>query len=129
MVGRGATTTIYRDGNTAVKLYVNAPPREAENEAERQRFAFDAGLPVPEVYGVRQLDGGAVALDMAYINGQPLLYPRMDKDVRINAIHTMAKLQCMVQKVPAQGQPKQTDRLARSRKMCWHGCRSLPPNS
>jgi len=56
IVERGATTTIYRDGNKAVKLYVNAPPNEAENEADRQLFAFNAGLPVPAVIGVRRLD-------------------------------------------------------------------------
>jgi len=111
--GQGATTTVYRDMNTAVKLYVNAPPREAENEAERQRFAYDAGLPVPEVYGVRKLDGNQTALDMEYIDGRPLLYPKMDKDERINAVQTMVKLQCMVHKVSAQGQPKQADRLER----------------
>ncbi len=39
VVGQGATTKIYRDGGTAIKLYVNAPSEEANNEAERQRFA------------------------------------------------------------------------------------------
>jgi len=42
IIGRGATTTIYRDGNTAIKLYVNAPTHEAVNEVERQE-----GLEVP----------------------------------------------------------------------------------
>jgi len=113
IIGQGATTTVYRDMGTAVKLYVNAPPREAENEAERQRFAYDAGLPVPEVYGVRKIEGNQTALDMAYIDGRPLLYPKMDKDKRIDAVQTMVKLQCMVHKVTAHGQPKQADRLER----------------
>jgi len=56
IIGQGATTTIYRDGNKAVKLYVNSPPNEAQNEADRQLFAFNSGLPVPAVIGVRQLD-------------------------------------------------------------------------
>ncbi len=29
IVGEGATTKIYRDGNMAIMLYVNAPPDEA----------------------------------------------------------------------------------------------------
>ena len=41
VVGQGATTKIYRDEDTAIKLYVNAPHNEAENEAERQRFAYN----------------------------------------------------------------------------------------
>jgi tRNA A-37 threonylcarbamoyl transferase component Bud32 len=79
LVGQGATTKIYRNGNTAIKLYVNAPHNEAENEADRQRFAYNSGLPVPVVYGVRKLDEKTVALDMEYINGQPLMRQGMDK--------------------------------------------------
>ena len=111
VVGQGTTTKIYRDGKTAIKLYVNAPPDEADNEAERQRFAYNAGLPVPAVYGVRKLDNNTVAFDMEYINGQPLIQPRMDKEKRKNAINSLVKLQCEVHKVHADGLPKQTDRL------------------
>ena len=111
VIGQGATTKIYLDGNTAIKLYVNAPPDEADNEAELQRFAFDAGLPVPAVYGIRRLDGNTVALDMAYIDGKPLIQPKMDKDKRKEAIHALAKLQCKVHKIHAGCLPKQKDRL------------------
>ena len=112
LIGQGATTKIYLDGNTAFKLYVDAPPNEAENEAERQRFAFDAGLPVPAFYGVRRLEGNAVALDMAYIDGKPLMQPRMDKNERKEAICTLAKLQCEAHKIRADSLPKQKDRFA-----------------
>ncbi|MCL2776133.1 MAG: aminoglycoside phosphotransferase family protein [Oscillospiraceae bacterium] len=112
VVGQGATTKIYRDGNTAIKLYENAPPSEVENEAMRQRFAFDAGLPVPAVFGVRRLGENVTALDMEYINGHPLMRPGMDKDERKSAIHSLIKLQCMVHKVHADGLPKQADCLA-----------------
>lgn len=111
VVGQGATTTIYRDGGTAIKLYVNASPDEADNEAERQRFAYKAGLPVPIVYGVRKLDDNAVALDMEYIDGQTLMQPGMNKDERKNAIQALVMLQCEVHKVHASGLPKLTDRL------------------
>lgn len=111
VVGQGATTKIYRDGNTAIKLYINAPSDEADNEAERQRFACNVGLPVPVVYGVRKLNDNAVALDMEYIDGQPLMQPGMGKDERKNAIHALVMLQCEVHKVHASGLPKLTDRL------------------
>ena len=112
VIGQGATTKIYRDGRTAIKLYINAPADEVDNEAERQRFAFNAGLPVPAVYGVRKLDSNTVALDMAYIDGKPLMQPKMDKDERKEAIHTLVKLQCEVHKVHAGSLPKQKERLA-----------------
>lgn len=111
IIGQGATTKIYRNGNMASKLYVNAPSDEADNEAQRQQFAINTGLPVPAVYGVRKLDDNAASLDMQYINDKPLLHPCMDKDERNNAIRTLAKLQCEVHKVIANGLPKQTDRL------------------
>ena len=123
VVGQGATTKIYRDGNTAIKLYVNAPHKEAENEAERQRFAYHAGLPVPVVYGVRRLDEKSVALDMEYINGQPLMRQGMNKDERSNAILTLVKFQCEIHKVEAVGQPKQKQ----NKMKCWRGSQLLPP--
>jgi len=112
IVGRGATAAIYRDGGTAIKLYVNAPPREAENEALRQNFAYDAGLPVPAVFGVRKIDEHTEALEMAYIDGQPLIRPKMDKDARRNALNTLVTLQCSVHQVNAEELPKLTDALA-----------------
>lgn len=120
VIGEGATTKIYRDGSTAIKLYVNAPADEADNEAERQRFARDAGLPVPEVYGVRRLDDGSVALDMAYIAGQPIIHPRMDKDERRNAIDTLVRLQCEVHQIHADPLPKLSDRLHWKIQTCPH---------
>ena len=112
VIGQGATTKIYRDGNTAIKLYVNAPHDEAENEAERQRFAYNAGLPVPAVYGVRRLDEKNVALDMEYIDGQPLIRQKMDKNERKDAILALVRLQCEVHKIQATNQPKQVERIA-----------------
>ena len=112
VVGQGATTNIYRDGNTAIKLYVNAPSDEAYHEAEWQRFACSAGLPVPAVYGVRKYEDNAVALDMQYIDGRPLIQSGMDKDERRNAIHTLVKLQCEVHKVHTNGLRKLTELLA-----------------
>jgi len=113
VVGQGRTTKIYRDGDTAIKLYENASPDAAYNEAEKQRFAHGAGLPAPAVFGVRELGGGLVALDMAYIDGKPLIKPRMDKNERTDAINVLVQLQCAVHNVKADGLPKLTDRMKR----------------
>lgn len=111
VIGQGATTKIYRDGDIAVKLYLNAEPGAVEYEAGNQRFAYTNGLPVPKVYGVRKLDDNAIALDMEYIRGQAIISQRMDKEERNKAIRAMVKLQCEVHKVHAAGLPKLMDRL------------------
>jgi aminoglycoside phosphotransferase (APT) family kinase protein len=112
VVGQGQTTKIYRDGDVALKLYENAPVDEVSNEAKRQEFAFKAGLPVPEVFGVRKYSDNAIALCMEYIDGLPILQRGMNKDDRNAAIHTLVKLQCDIQKIDAHGEPRQVRRIA-----------------
>ena len=108
-IGQGKTTKIYRDGNIAIKLYENTPLDEVEKEAALQRFAYDAGLPIPIVYGIRNMNENSIALYMEYINGLPLMHPDMDKNERKNAIHTLVKLQREVNKVKATGLPTQAN--------------------
>jgi aminoglycoside phosphotransferase (APT) family kinase protein len=96
VVGEGATTKVYRDGDKAFKLYLNAPPGEADNEARLQRFAYDAGLPVPVVHGVHTWDDGAAALEMAFIDGQQLMRFGMCTKECNNAVAELVKLQVRV---------------------------------
>lgn len=112
IISEGATTKIYRDKNTAIKLYVNAPPNEAENEAKLQAFAVQSGLPVPRVLGVRKLNDNVTALDMEYIDGKPIMQEKMDESERHHAIQTLVKMQCMVHSITADVLPKQIERLA-----------------
>jgi tRNA A-37 threonylcarbamoyl transferase component Bud32 len=111
IVGEGATTKIYRDGDKAIKLYINAPPNEAENEARLQSYAVKMGLPVPSVYGVRKIDKSLTALDMDYIPGKPLMCENMNPNEQHNAIQTLVKLQCSVHLINADGLPKQSDKI------------------
>ena len=104
LIGQGKTTKVYHDGDKAIKLYVNAPPDEAYNEAKRQTFAVESGLPVPKVFGVRNLDNG-VALEMEYIAGMELVRPKMDKDERRNAFKRFVHLQNEVHRIDASGEP------------------------
>ena len=112
IVGQGATTKIYRDGTTAIKLYMDASYGEVQGEAERQQFAYDNGLPVPAVYGVRRLDARSVALDMEYVDGRPLMQPGMGKDDRNSAVQTLVRLQCGVHRLHAGGLPFFAERLS-----------------
>jgi RIO-like serine/threonine protein kinase len=113
VIGSGATSTIYRDGDNAAKVYVNVPHGEVEQEAQRQTFAYNAGLPVPAVHGVRRLSDNTVALYMDYIKGQPLLNWQMSMDECQRAIVTLVKLQCKVHQIPALNQPKQSAQIKR----------------
>ena len=111
IIGQGATSKIYRDGNTAIKLYENISYDEVVNEANNQKFAYDVGLPVPAIIDIQQLEANAVALHMDYIDAKPLMHVGMDKDDRREAIQTLVKLQCKVHKISAAGLPKQNERL------------------
>ncbi|HPK14513.1 MAG: Phosphotransferase enzyme family protein [Firmicutes bacterium ADurb.Bin248] len=112
LIGEGKTTKVYRDGNRALKLYVGASPEEAYREAEKQAFAFEAGLPVPKVYGVEKLDCGT-ALVMEYIDGKELAWPRMDRAERKAVFEKLVGLQLRVHGVDAKGLPPLSERLAR----------------
>ena len=73
VAGKGTWAKVYRNGDVAVKhFYNNAPIDIVEKEAGNQTFAHNAGLPVPAIHGVRKMDDGTVALDMAYISGKLL---------------------------------------------------------
>jgi len=106
-------TKVYRDRDRVLKLYINAPPGEVDNEARLQRFAYDAGLPVPAVHGVRTWEDGASALEMAFIDGQPLLRLGMCTKERNHAIAELVKLQVRVHGVDGTGLRSQTDYLRR----------------
>ena len=115
VVGKGWAATIYRDGDRALKFYPNAPPGEVEHEARLQRFAYDAGLSVPAVHGVHTWDDGASTLEMAYIDGQPLLRRGVHakEQERNHAIAELVKLQARVHGVDGTGLRSQTDYLRR----------------
>jgi len=112
-VGQGATSKIYRDGKIAIKLYENILYEDVVREASKQKFAYNAGLPVPAILDIQQLEGKSVALHMEYIKAQPLMHVGMDKDDRRAAIETLVKLQCDIHKIPAIGLPKQNETLHR----------------
>ena len=111
VIGQGNTTKVYREGAKAIKLYENTSPDRVNDEAERQRFAYNMGLPVPAVYSIRNISDNAVALEMAYVDGQPLFQPGMDKEARKQALLTLVTLQCQVHQIHASGLPKLSDCL------------------
>ena len=126
IVNKGYSATIYRDGDRALKFYPNAPPGETEHEARFQRFAVDAGLPVPVVYGVWEWDSGAAAVEMAYVAGQPLLRLEMCADERNRAIAELVKLQAQVYGIDGIGFRSQADYLRRHIEIYLNGTEHIP---
>ena len=50
LIGEGATAKVYRIGHTATKIYTDTSEDEVSREMKCQLFAYQAGLPVPQVY-------------------------------------------------------------------------------
>jgi len=111
VVGKGTWAKIYRNGDIAVKHFYDAPLDIVEEEAKNQAFAHNAGLPVPAVHGVRKLDDGTVALDMAYISGKLLMRFGMNKSEIREVFDTLVKLQNKVHSVSAVDLPRVTRRF------------------
>jgi len=109
-IGAGRTATVYRDGNRALKVYAGRSLVEVEAEAHKQRVAHAAGLPAPEIFGVREMPEG-VALEMAFVNGGPLMALGMDKDERRQALQMLVALQRRMHGLPGDGLPRFVDRL------------------
>jgi aminoglycoside phosphotransferase (APT) family kinase protein len=111
VVGKGTWAAVSRNGDVAVKRFYDAPIDIVEKEARNQAFAHNAGLPVPAVYGVRKLDDGTIALDMAYISGKLLMRFEMNQDEMRAVFNTLVKLQNQVHRVSAVDLPRVTERF------------------
>ena len=102
---------IYRDGDKLVKVYLSDPYEYVEKAYQRQKFAHDAGLPVPAVFGIKKISETETAVEMEYIEGQPLvsMYEGNGEEMRVKAMRIMAKLQCQMNAIDASGLPDLTD--------------------
>jgi hypothetical protein len=57
-IASGAQADIYKDGSKAIKIFKNnIQKREIEYELKLQKMAFEYGLPVPEIFGIIEIDG------------------------------------------------------------------------
>jgi tRNA A-37 threonylcarbamoyl transferase component Bud32 len=71
-IASGNTAKIYLLENKIVKVFNDfLPDTEAENEANKQRYAYSCGLPVPEILGVTKINGNQ-AIMMEYVKGETL---------------------------------------------------------
>lgn len=92
---------IYKDKNKALKLFRNKPYEYVIEKARIQSIVYNAGLPVPAVYGVKKINENEIVMEMDYIKGEPLIYENMDIEKRTEALKTLARLQSMINAVDA----------------------------
>ncbi|MFJ8067219.1 phosphotransferase [Psychrobacillus sp. NPDC096426] len=71
-IARGNTAKIYLSDNKIVKVYNDyLPDTESINEANKQKYAYSCGLPVPKILEVTKINGDQ-AIIMEYVNGETL---------------------------------------------------------
>ena len=74
--------SIYRNGNKAIKIYHDTPYDYVAEKARIQSLAYQAGLPVPAVYGVKKIDENKIALEMDYIKSVPFMDEGISREER-----------------------------------------------
>ncbi|MGE6486853.1 aminoglycoside phosphotransferase family protein [Paenisporosarcina sp. NPDC076898] len=71
-IARGNTAKIYLSDNKIVKFFNDLlPDTESMNEANKQKYAYSCGLPVPKVLEVTKINGEQ-AIIMEYVKGETL---------------------------------------------------------
>lgn len=71
-IAAGNTAEIYRQDKMIFKVFKdNLPDGEAIYEAEKQKYAYSCGLPVPRVIDVTNMDGKQVII-MEYVRGRTI---------------------------------------------------------
>jgi len=102
---------VYRDGNKWVKVYLSASYEYVEQAYQRQKFVYDAGLPIPAVLGIKKISKTETALEMDYIEGNPLvsMYEGKGEQALTDAMRVMVKLQCQMNAIDASSLPDLTD--------------------
>ena len=113
-VKKGNTAEIYlRDGKVIKVFNDNLPDAEAEYEANKQKYAYSRGLPVPYVYEVANVNGRQ-AIIMEYITGKTvgdMLYEDMAKAHEY--MNLSVDLQLKIHAVNAANLELMTDKLER----------------
>lgn len=71
-IASGNTAEIYLSENKIVKIFNDfLPDTESINEANKQKYAYSCGLPVPKVLEVTKINGKQ-AIIMEYVKGETL---------------------------------------------------------
>ena len=97
-IGEGKRARVYQQGNRAFKLFPGQPSEYLWGEALLQAFAAQAGLPVPQIYGIHTLTEGA-ALEMDCITGWEMTALAAD-DARLpDMLRNFVRLQVRIHEI------------------------------
>ena len=71
-IAKGNTANIYLFDNKIIKVFNDyLPDTESVNEANKQKYAYSCGLPVPKILDVMKINGKQ-AIIMEYVKGETL---------------------------------------------------------
>ena len=71
-IASGNTANIYLHENKVIKIFKDhLPDTESENEARKQKVAFESGLRVPKILDIKKVNGQQ-AIIMEYVEGKTL---------------------------------------------------------
>lgn len=71
-IASGNTANIYFYENKIIKIFKdNLPDTESNYEAQKQKFAYESGLRVPQIHDVKKVNGKQ-AIIMEYVEGETL---------------------------------------------------------
>ncbi|UTR10358.1 aminoglycoside phosphotransferase family protein [Evansella sp. LMS18] len=99
-IAKGNTAKIYLSDNKIVKVFNDfLPSGEAIKEANKQKFAYSCGLPVPEILEVTKVNGKQ-AIVMEYVKGETLgdLFLK-DKEQAEYYLNVSVDMQCKIHSI------------------------------
>ncbi|MCM3758239.1 aminoglycoside phosphotransferase family protein [Sporosarcina aquimarina] len=99
-IALGNTAKIYLSENKIVKVFNDfLPHNESKKEANKQKYAYSCGLPVPKVLDVSIINGKQ-AITMEYIKGESLGELLLkDKDQAESYLNTSVDMQLKVHSI------------------------------
>ncbi|WP_025784374.1 phosphotransferase family protein [Sporosarcina sp. D27] len=99
-IAMGNTAKIYLSENKIVKVFNDfLPDNESKKEANKQKYAYSCGLPVPKVLDVGIINGKQ-AITMEYIKGESLGELLLkDKDQAESYLNTSVDMQLKVHSI------------------------------
>lgn len=113
-IATGNTAHIYLHNGKIIKLFNDfCPATESQHEANKQKYAYSCGLPVPCIYDVVKLDGKQ-AIIMEYVEGSTigdLMYADMTKATQYMSLSV--SMQMKIHAIKADHIEWMTDKLNR----------------
>jgi tRNA A-37 threonylcarbamoyl transferase component Bud32 len=113
-IKNGNTAKIYLYDNKIIKIFNdNLPDTESAYEANKQKYAYSCGLPVPHIYEVTKINGKQ-AIIMEYIPGRTIgeiIYDDMSKAEEYMVL--AVDLQLKIHEVKSKNLESMIDKLSR----------------